>query len=226
MRHFLYLGHHTSPTTTCSADLTLPASPLLLQLPRWDPPSPGGGLNRERSAALASPSCTGTCPVLKKEITEHAPPLLGRKAAIVVVLWASRPQPVRGTMVHDGLYLTDIVPRDTKEYDFTHHQFKHFYNMCTWSSGRFDAGTGRQGRITADSYRNGTEDLSSCMFSSRPAPRKEPFNYSQGFLTATGQEQAPQWLWSTCLPAVVDGAISTLLGVSHAGRVRSDFIMR
>lgn len=44
------------------------------------------------------------------------------------------------TMVHDGLYLTDIVPRDTKEYDFIDAQFKYFsfYNMYLVTREGFD----------------------------------------------------------------------------------------
>lgn len=44
------------------------------------------------------------------------------------------------TMVHDGLYLTDIVPRETKEYNFIEAQFKYFsfYNMYIVSMGGFD----------------------------------------------------------------------------------------
>ncbi|CAB1326209.1 unnamed protein product [Coregonus sp. 'balchen'] len=44
------------------------------------------------------------------------------------------------TMVHDGLYLTDIVPRDTKEYDFINAQFKYFsfYNMYLVTMDGFD----------------------------------------------------------------------------------------
>jgi hypothetical protein len=43
-------------------------------------------------------------------------------------------------MVHDGLYLTDIVPRDTKEYDFINAQFKYFsfYNMYLVTMDGFD----------------------------------------------------------------------------------------
>ncbi|XP_051788392.1 protein patched homolog 1 [Erpetoichthys calabaricus] len=44
------------------------------------------------------------------------------------------------TMVHDGLYLTDIVPRETKEYDFISAQFKYFsfYNIYLVTMGGFD----------------------------------------------------------------------------------------
>ena len=43
------------------------------------------------------------------------------------------------TMVHDGLYLTDIVPRDTKAHAFISAQFKYFsfYNMFIITKGGF-----------------------------------------------------------------------------------------
>lgn len=43
------------------------------------------------------------------------------------------------TMVHDGLYLTDIVPRDTKAHAFISAQFKYFsfYNMFIVTKGGF-----------------------------------------------------------------------------------------
>ncbi|KAM6455327.1 protein patched homolog 2 isoform 2-T2 [Liasis olivaceus] len=44
------------------------------------------------------------------------------------------------TKVHDGLYLTDIVPRGTKEHAFISAQFKYFsfYNMFVVTNGGFD----------------------------------------------------------------------------------------
>ncbi|KAM8930314.1 protein patched homolog 2 [Pelodytes ibericus] len=44
------------------------------------------------------------------------------------------------TMVHDGLYLTDIIPRETKEYNFISAQFKYFsfYNMFIVTKGGFE----------------------------------------------------------------------------------------
>uniref|UniRef100_A0A7N8WY83 Patched 2 n=1 Tax=Mastacembelus armatus TaxID=205130 RepID=A0A7N8WY83_9TELE len=74
---------------------------------------------------------------------KYAPMLLKPKSkAIVVVLFLG----LLGlslygtTMVHDGLYLTDIVPRDTKEYDFIDAQFKYFsfYNMYLVTMDGFD----------------------------------------------------------------------------------------
>ncbi|XP_033861066.3 protein patched homolog 1 isoform X1 [Acipenser ruthenus] len=74
---------------------------------------------------------------------KYAPLLLKPESkVIVVVLFMS----LLGlslygtTMVHDGLYLTDIVPRDTKEYDFISAQFQYFsfYNMYLVTMGGFD----------------------------------------------------------------------------------------
>lgn len=74
---------------------------------------------------------------------KYAPLLLKPKSkAIVVVLFLG----LLGlslygtTKVHDGLYLTDIVPRDTKEYNFIDAQFKYFsfYNMYLVTMDGFD----------------------------------------------------------------------------------------
>uniref|UniRef100_A0A3P9MA56 Patched 2 n=1 Tax=Oryzias latipes TaxID=8090 RepID=A0A3P9MA56_ORYLA len=164
---------------------------------------------------------------------KYAPLLLQPKSkAIVVVFFLG----LLGlslygtTMVHDGLYLTDIVPRDTKEYDFIEAQFKYFsfYNMYLvtmdgfdyarsqrlliqlhnafnsvrnvvrdndnklprmwlhyfqdWLKGlqaAFDADW-QEGRITADSYRNGTEDGAlAYKLLIQTGSKKDPFNYSQ-----------------------------------------------
>uniref|UniRef100_A0A3Q3X268 SSD domain-containing protein n=1 Tax=Mola mola TaxID=94237 RepID=A0A3Q3X268_MOLML len=164
---------------------------------------------------------------------KYAPLLLKSKSkAIVVVLFLG----LLGlslygtTKVHDGLYLTDIVPRDTKEYNFIDAQFKYFsfYNMYLVTMDGFDyAGSQRlliqlhnafnsvryvvrdgdnklprmwlhyfqdwlkglqdafdadwqAGRITADSYRNGTEDGAlAYKLLIQTGSKKEPFNYSQ-----------------------------------------------
>ncbi|KAJ8011970.1 hypothetical protein DPEC_G00063850 [Dallia pectoralis] len=74
---------------------------------------------------------------------KYAPLLLKPESkVVVVVLFVS----LLGlslygtTMVHDGLYLTDIVPRDTKEYHFIDAQFKYFsfYNMYLVTMDGFD----------------------------------------------------------------------------------------
>ncbi|XP_076001195.1 protein patched homolog 1 isoform X2 [Genypterus blacodes] len=164
---------------------------------------------------------------------KYAPLLLKPKSkAVVVVLFLG----LLGlslygtTMVHDGLYLTDIVPRDTKEYDFINAQFKYFsfYNMYLVTMDGFDYARSQRllvqlhnafnsvrcvvrdsdsklprmwlhyfqdwlrglqaafdadwqaGRITAESYRNGTEDGAlAYKLLIQTGSKKEPFNYSQ-----------------------------------------------
>uniref|UniRef100_A0AAQ5Y5W1 SSD domain-containing protein n=1 Tax=Amphiprion ocellaris TaxID=80972 RepID=A0AAQ5Y5W1_AMPOC len=164
---------------------------------------------------------------------KYAPLLLKPKSkALVVVLFLG----LLGlslygtTMVHDGLYLTDIVPRDTKEYDFIDAQFKYFsfYNMYLVTMDGFDYARSQRlliqlhnafnsvkyvvrdgdnklprmwlhyfqdwlrglqaafdadwqaGRITADSYRNSTEDGAlAYKLLIQTGSKKEPFNYSQ-----------------------------------------------
>ena len=74
---------------------------------------------------------------------KYAPLLLKpeTKTAVVVAFVALLGLSLYGTTkVHDGLYLTDIVPRDTKEYDFISAQFKYFsfYNMYLVTMDGFD----------------------------------------------------------------------------------------
>uniref|UniRef100_A0A671MUM6 Protein patched homolog 1-like n=1 Tax=Sinocyclocheilus anshuiensis TaxID=1608454 RepID=A0A671MUM6_9TELE len=164
---------------------------------------------------------------------KYAPLLLKpeTKTVVVVAFVALLSLSLYGTtMVHDGLYLTDIVPRDTKEYDFITAQFKYFsfYNMYLVTMDGFDyARSQRQllqlhnafnsvkyvvkdsnhklprmwlhyfqdwlkglqatfdadwdaGRITYDSYRNGTEDGAlAYKLLIQTGSKKDPFNYSQ-----------------------------------------------
>uniref|UniRef100_A0A673FLJ4 Protein patched homolog 1-like n=1 Tax=Sinocyclocheilus rhinocerous TaxID=307959 RepID=A0A673FLJ4_9TELE len=164
---------------------------------------------------------------------KYAPLLLKpeTKTVVVVVFVALLSLSLYGTtMVHDGLYLTDIVPRDTKENAFITAQFKYFsfYNMYLVTMDGFDyARSQRQllqlhnafnsvkyvvkdsnhklprmwlhyfqdwlkglqatfdadweaGRITYDSYRNGTEDGAlAYKLLIQTGSKKEPFNYSQ-----------------------------------------------
>ncbi|KAK3545891.1 hypothetical protein QTP70_016599, partial [Hemibagrus guttatus] len=164
---------------------------------------------------------------------KYAPLLLKpeTKTVVVVVFVALLSLSLYGTtMVHDGLYLTDIVPRDTKEYDFISAQFKYFsfYNMYLVTMDGFDYARSQRellqlhnafnsvkyivrdsnqklprmwlhyfhdwlrglqaafdadweaGRITYDSYRNGTEDGAlAYKLLIQTGSKKEPFNYSQ-----------------------------------------------
>ncbi|XP_014855626.1 PREDICTED: protein patched homolog 2 [Poecilia mexicana] len=171
---------------------------------------------------------------LSKFAREKYAPLLLKpksKVAVVVLFLGLLSLGLYGTtMVHDGLYLTDIVPRDTKEYDFIDAQFKYFsfYNMYLVTMDGFDYARSQRlliqlhnafnsvkyvvrdgdnklprmwlhyfqdwlnglqaafdadwqtGRITADSYRNGTEDGAlAYKLLIQTGSKKEPFNRSQ-----------------------------------------------
>uniref|UniRef100_A0A3B5KVZ6 SSD domain-containing protein n=1 Tax=Xiphophorus couchianus TaxID=32473 RepID=A0A3B5KVZ6_9TELE len=171
---------------------------------------------------------------LSKFAREKYAPLLLKpksKVAVVVLFLGLLSLGLYGTtMVHDGLYLTDIVPRDTKEYDFIDAQFKYFsfYNMYLVTMDGFDYARSQRlliqlhnafnsvkyvvrdsdnklprmwlhyfqdwlnglqaafdadwqaGRITVDSYRNGTEDGAlAYKLLIQTGSKKEPFNHSQ-----------------------------------------------
>lgn len=67
-------------------------------------------------------------------------PPLSPQAVVAVLFLALLGLSLYGTtMVHDGLYLTDIVPRDTKAHAFISAQFKYFsfYNMFIVTKGGF-----------------------------------------------------------------------------------------
>lgn len=67
-------------------------------------------------------------------------PPLSLQAVVAVLFVALLGLSLYGTtMVHDGLYLTDIVPRDTKAHAFISAQFKYFsfYNMFIVTKGGF-----------------------------------------------------------------------------------------
>ncbi|KAK1786913.1 hypothetical protein P4O66_017012 [Electrophorus voltai] len=171
---------------------------------------------------------------LSRFARERYAPLLLKpqaKAAVLVTFVALLGLSLYGTtMVRDGLYLTDIVPRDTREYDFISAQFRYFsfYNIYLVTTGGFDytrsqrqlaqlhgafstvkhvvRGSGGElprmwlhyfqdwlrglqaafdadwesGRITRDSYRNGTEDGAlAYKLLIQTGSKKEPLNYSQ-----------------------------------------------
>lgn len=74
---------------------------------------------------------------------KYAPLLLKPKSKVAVIVFflGLLGLSLYGTtMVHDGLYLTDVVPRDTKEYNFIDAQFKYFsfYNMYLVTKDGFD----------------------------------------------------------------------------------------
>lgn len=71
---------------------------------------------------------------------DPASPPLSPQAVVAVLFLALLGLSLYGTtMVHDGLYLTDIVPRDTKAHAFISAQFKYFsfYNMFIVTKGGF-----------------------------------------------------------------------------------------
>uniref|UniRef100_A0A8D0AH30 Patched 2 n=1 Tax=Sander lucioperca TaxID=283035 RepID=A0A8D0AH30_SANLU len=131
---------------------------------------------------------------------KYAPLLLKpqSKAIVVILFLGLLGLSLYGTtMVHDGLYLTDIVPRDTKEYEFIDAQFSislsttysdsklprmwlhYFQDWLRGLQATFDADW-QAGRITSDSYRNGTEDGAlAYKLLIQTGSKKEPFNYSQ-----------------------------------------------
>lgn len=99
------------------------------------------------SAKLGGRECV-PLPFLRWNLSSFArdryAPLLLRptsKAAVVVLFLGLLGLSLYGTtLVHDGLYLTDVVPRDTPEYDFIDAQFKYFsfYNVYLVTMGGFD----------------------------------------------------------------------------------------
>ncbi|XP_049602871.1 protein patched homolog 1 isoform X2 [Syngnathus scovelli] len=141
---------------------------------------------------------------------KYAPLLLKpkSKAMVVVLFLGLLGLSLYGTTtVHDGLYLTDIVPRDTKEFDYArsqrlliqlHNAFNSVRSVVRDSDGKlprmwlhyfqdwlrglqaaFDADW-LAGRITSDSYRNGTEDAAlAYKLLIQTGSKKEPFDYSQ-----------------------------------------------
>ncbi|KFO64544.1 Protein patched 1, partial [Corvus brachyrhynchos] len=186
---------------------------------------------------------------------KYAPLLLRTrtKAVVVVLFLALLGLSLYGTtMVHDGLYLTDIVPRDTKAHAFISAQFKYFsfYNMFIVTKGGFhypgaqaallslhqafstvkyvvregnrdlpkmwlhyfqDWLRGLQatfdrdwqaGRITHDSYRNGSEDGAlAYKLLIQTGNKKEPFNFNQvssDRAGLTGLGMTPPQLPSSC----------------------------
>ncbi|XP_078527897.1 protein patched homolog 2 isoform X1 [Lissotriton helveticus] len=164
---------------------------------------------------------------------KYAPLLLKTqtKGIVVVLFMALLGLSLYGTTkVHDGLYLTDIVPRDTKEYGFISAQFKYFsfYNMFIVTKGGFEYPRAQRpllelhqsfnsikfvvrgedralpkmwlhyfqdwlrdlqakfdqdweaGRITRDSYRNGTENgVLAYKLLIQTGDKKVPFDYNQ-----------------------------------------------
>uniref|UniRef100_A0A8B9CJH1 Patched 2 n=1 Tax=Anser brachyrhynchus TaxID=132585 RepID=A0A8B9CJH1_9AVES len=235
-------GHHivtvlppTSQVCTSPAVLLPPADPLGSQV--FTPSSSTRDLLAQLDEAKGGRECV-PLPFCRWSLSDFArekyAPLLLRtqtKAVVVVLFLALLGLSLYGTtMVHDGLYLTDIVPRDTKAHAFISAQFKYFsfYNMFIVTKGGFhypgaqaallslhqafstvkyvvregnhdlpkmwlhyfqDWLRGLQatfdrdwqaGRITHDSYRNGSEDGAlAYKLLIQTGNKKEPFNFNQ-----------------------------------------------
>ncbi|KAM8805794.1 LOW QUALITY PROTEIN: protein patched homolog 2 [Eudromia elegans] len=235
-------GHHivtvlppTSQVCTSPAVLLPPADPLGSQV--FTPSSSTRDLLAQLDEAKGGRECV-PLPFCRWSLSDfarekYAPLLLQTqtKAVVVVLFLALLGLSLYGTtMVHDGLYLTDIVPRDTKAHAFISAQFKYFsfYNMFIVTKGGFhypgaqaallslhqafstvkyvvregnhdlpkmwlhyfqDWLRGLQatfdrdwqaGRITHDSYRNGSEDgVLAYKLLIQTGNKKEPFNFNQ-----------------------------------------------
>uniref|UniRef100_A0A8C8B754 Patched 2 n=1 Tax=Otus sunia TaxID=257818 RepID=A0A8C8B754_9STRI len=235
-------GHHvvtvlppTSQVCTSPAVLLPPTDPLGSQV--FAPSSSTRDLLAQLDEAKGGRECV-PLPFCRWSLADFArekyAPLLLRtrtKAVVVVLFLALLGLSLYGTtMVHDGLYLTDIVPRDTKAHAFISAQFKYFsfYNMFIVTKGGFhypgaqaallslhqafstvkyvvregnrdlpkmwlhyfqDWLRGLQatfdrdwqaGRITHDSYRNGSEDGAlAYKLLIQTGNKKEPFNFNQ-----------------------------------------------
>uniref|UniRef100_A0A663MAD2 Patched 2 n=1 Tax=Athene cunicularia TaxID=194338 RepID=A0A663MAD2_ATHCN len=235
-------GHHvvtvlppTSQVCTSPAVLLPPTDPLGSQV--FTPSSSTRDLLAQLDEAKGGRECV-PLPFCRWSLADFArekyAPLLLRtrtKAVVAVLFLALLGLSLYGTtMVHDGLYLTDIVPRDTKAHAFISAQFKYFsfYNMFIVTKGGFhypgaqaallslhqafstvkyvvregnrdlpkmwlhyfqDWLRGLQatfdrdwqaGRITHDSYRNGSEDGAlAYKLLIQTGNKKEPFNFNQ-----------------------------------------------
>uniref|UniRef100_A0A8B9ISI2 Patched 2 n=1 Tax=Amazona collaria TaxID=241587 RepID=A0A8B9ISI2_9PSIT len=235
-------GHHvvtvlppTSQVCTSPAVLLPPTDPMGSQV--FAPSSSTRDLLAQMDEAKSGRECV-PLPFCRWSLADFArekyAPLLLRtrtKAVVAVLFLALLGLSLYGTtMVHDGLYLTDIVPRDTKAHAFISAQFKYFsfYNMFIVTKGGFhypgaqaallslhqafstvkyvvrednsdlpkmwlhyfqDWLRGLQatfdrdwqaGRITHDSYRNGSEDGAlAYKLLIQTGNKKEPFNFNQ-----------------------------------------------
>uniref|UniRef100_A0A672UVU7 Patched 2 n=1 Tax=Strigops habroptila TaxID=2489341 RepID=A0A672UVU7_STRHB len=228
-------GHHvvtvlppTSQVCTSPAVLLPPTDPMGSQV--FAPSSSTRDLLAQMDEAKSGRECV-PLPFCRWSLADFArekyAPLLLRtrsKVVVAVLFLALLGLSLYGTtMVHDGLYLTDIVPRDTKAHAFISAQFKYFsfYNMFIVTKGGFHypgaqaallslhqafstvkyvvvpqgmlthhtASPGLQatfdrdwqaGRITHDSYRNGSEDGAlAYKLLIQTGNKKEPFNFNQ-----------------------------------------------
>ncbi|KFU96339.1 Protein patched 1, partial [Chaetura pelagica] len=257
-------GHHvvtvlppTSQVCTSPTVLLPPTDPLGSQV--FTPSSSTRDLLAQMDEAKGGRECV-PLPFCRWSLADFArekyAPLLLRtrtKAVVAVLFLALLGLSLYGTtMVHDGLYLTDIVPRDTKAHAFISAQFKYFsfYNMFIVTKGGFhypgaqaallslhqafstvkyvvregnhdlpkmwlhyfqDWLRGLQatfdrdwqaGRITHDSYRNGSEDGAlAYKLLIQTGNKKEPFNFNQVCGDRDRRTLLPLALNLLCIPA-------------------------
>ncbi|XP_065265305.1 protein patched homolog 2 [Emys orbicularis] len=218
----------------CTAPLA-PADPLGSQL--FAPASSTRDLLAQLDGAKGGRECV-PLPLCRWNLADfarekYAPLLLQTqtKGIVVLLFLALLGLSLYGsTLVHDGLYLTDIVPRGTKEHAFIATQSKYFsfYHVFIATKGGFHYPSSQEalyglhralgalqhvvrdharqppkmwlhyfqdwlrglqaafdkewqaGRITRDSYRNGSEDGAlAYKLLIQTGDKKEPFNYNQ-----------------------------------------------
>uniref|UniRef100_A0A452HTI4 SSD domain-containing protein n=1 Tax=Gopherus agassizii TaxID=38772 RepID=A0A452HTI4_9SAUR len=218
----------------CTAPLA-PADPLGSQL--FAPASSTRDLLAQLDGAKGGRECV-PLPLCRWNLAnfareKYAPLLLQTqtKGIVVLLFLALLGLSLYGsTLVHDGLYLTDIVPRGTKEHAFIATQSKYFsfYHVFIATKGGFHYPSSQEalyglhralgalqhvvrdhasqppkmwlhyfqdwlrglqaafdkewqaGRITRDSYRNGSEDGAlAYKLLIQTGDKKEPFNYNQ-----------------------------------------------
>ncbi|KAL7985141.1 hypothetical protein Chor_003711 [Crotalus horridus] len=143
-RHVVTILSPTQHVFTTPSTL-LPANPLGSQI--FTPASSTRDLLAQLDESKGAQECV-PLPLCRWNLSsfardKYAPILLQSqtKGIVVALFLALLGLSLYGTTkVHDGLYLTDIVPRGTKEHAFISAQFKYFsfYNMFVVTNGGFD----------------------------------------------------------------------------------------
>ncbi|CAM4713375.1 protein patched homolog 1-like isoform X4 [Lepidochelys kempii] len=231
-RHIVTILPPTAQVCTAPAMPLSPADPLGSQLF-----APASSTRDLLDGAKGGREC-GPLPLCRWNLADfarekYAPLLLQTqtKGIVVLLFLALLGLTLYGTtLVHDGLYLTDIVPRGTKEHAFIATQAKYFsfYHVFIATQGGFHYPSSQEalyglhralgglphvvrdrarqppkmwlhyfqdwlrglqaafdkewqaGRITRDSYRNGSEDGAlAYKLLIQTGNKKEPFNYNQ-----------------------------------------------
>ncbi|MBN3325395.1 PTC1 protein, partial [Atractosteus spatula] len=146
-QHIVTILPPTSQISTSPPSVVVPANPDPYGSQLFTPSSSTRDLLAQVDESKEGRECV-PLPFFRWNLSDfardkYAPLLLKTetKVVVVVLFMSLLGLSLYGTtMVHDGLYLTDIVPRDTKEYDFISAQFKYFsfYNMYLVTMGGFD----------------------------------------------------------------------------------------